>query len=67
VANTPHAGFRIPLELIDAARQGAGAPDAPVSQLVRAGLAVLAGLPVPEALAKAHTRPGPKPKGQAAA
>ena len=67
MANTPHAGFRIPPELVDAARQGVGAPDAPVSQLVRAGLAGLAGLPVREALDKAHTRPGPNPKAQAAA
>ena len=67
MAETQHVGMRIPPELVDAARQGARAPDASLSVLVRAGLAMLAGLPVREALAKAQTRPGPKPKAGARA
>lgn len=68
MADTQHVGMRIPPELVDAARDGASAPDASLSVLVRAGLAMLAyGLSPREALAKAHVRPGPKPKAEAAA
>lgn len=59
--------MRIAPELVDAARRGVGKPDVSLSVLVRAGLAVLAGLPVGEALATAQTRPGPKPKAGAIA
>jgi hypothetical protein len=59
--------MRIAPELVDAARRGVGEPDVSLSVLVRAGLAVLAGLPVREALAKAQARPGPKPKAGAIA
>jgi len=62
VAETPHVGMRIPSDLVDAARRGAGAPDASLSVLVRAGLAVLAGQAPGEALRAAYTRPGPKPR-----
>jgi hypothetical protein len=54
--------MRIPPELVDAARRGIGKPDVSLSVLVRAGLAVLAGQPVGEALRAAQTRPGPKPR-----
>jgi hypothetical protein len=62
MANTPNTALRIPPELADAARAGVGQPDAPLSVLVRAGLAMLAGLTVCEALRSAQTRPGPKPR-----
>jgi hypothetical protein len=67
VANTPVVGLRIPRELADAARAGVGRPDADLSTLVRAGLAVLAGSPVADALAAARGRRGPKPLGGNAA
>jgi hypothetical protein len=67
MANTPHTALRVPPELIDAARARVGEPDVPVSVLVRAGLAVLAGLTVREALKSAQARPGPKPRAGAAA
>jgi hypothetical protein len=69
MANTPKVAPRVPPELLDAARKGAGAPDAPVAVLVRAALIFLAdpGLSPREALAKAQTRPGPKPKAGAVA
>jgi hypothetical protein len=59
--------MRVPPELIDAARARVGQPDLPLSVLVRAGLAVLAGLTVREALRTAQARPGPKPRREAAA
>jgi hypothetical protein len=67
MANTPHTALRVPPELIDAARAGVGKPDVPVSVLVRAGLAMLAGLSRSEALRTAQARPGPKPRQGAAA
>jgi hypothetical protein len=67
VANTPQAVVRVDPELADAARARLGQPDASLSVLLRAGLAVLAGLPVPEALQSAATRRGPKPRAEAAA
>jgi hypothetical protein len=67
MANTPRVTPRVPPELLDAARKGAGAPDASVAVLVRAGLLVLAGLTVREALKSAQARPGPKPKAGASA
>ena len=67
MANTPKVAPRVPPELLDAARKGAGVPDASVPVLVRAGLLVLAGLTVREALKQAQTRPGPKPRAGAAA
>jgi hypothetical protein len=72
LSSTPIVGPRVPPELLDAARKGAkraGAPDAPVSVLVRAGLLVLAGVGIREALAQAQAqaRPGPKPKAEARA
>jgi hypothetical protein len=66
VAVTPNTALRIPPELVEAARERVGTPDMPVTVLVRAGLAVLAGLPVREALRTAQTRPGPKPRTGAA-
>jgi hypothetical protein len=66
MANTPSAGVRIDPALADAARERLGRPDLPLAVLARTAIAHLAGVPVPEALAKAHTRPGPKPKVQAA-
>jgi hypothetical protein len=65
LANTPKLVGRVPPELIEAARAGVGQPDAPSSVLVRAGLAVLAGMTVAEALrsANAGARRGPKPRG----
>ncbi len=62
MANTPVAGMRIPPELVEAARAGVGRPDLPASVLMRAGLLVLAGLSVREALRSASTRRGPKPR-----
>lgn len=64
MASTPQVAPRVPPELLDAARKGAGLPDAPISVLVRAGLAMLAGVPRHTALAqaRAQARPGPKPK-----
>jgi hypothetical protein len=62
MANTPAVGLRVPPELADAARARIGQPDAPLSVLVRAGLAVLAGYGLSEALASAQTRHGPKPQ-----
>jgi hypothetical protein len=71
LASTPQVAPRVPPELLDAARKGAGMPDAPISVLVRAGLALLAdpGLSVREALARARAqaKPGPKPKAGATA
>lgn len=64
MANTPKVAPRVPPELLDAARKGADAPDVSVAVLVRAGLLVLAGLTVHEALAKAQARPGPKPRAK---
>jgi hypothetical protein len=52
---------RISPEEADAARARIGQPDLPLSVLVRAALAVLAGLPPGEALAKAWRRRGPEP------
>jgi hypothetical protein len=66
MANTPRVTPRVPPELIDAARAAVGRPDVPVSVLVRAGLAVLAGLSLGEALRAAQARPGPKPREGAA-
>jgi hypothetical protein len=64
---TPYVGARVTPELIDAARRNIREPDVSLSVLVRAGLLALAGLSVREALAKAQTKPGPKPKAGAAA
>lgn len=64
MANTPQIAPRVAPELLDAARAAIGDPDAPNAVLVRAGLAVLAGMTVVEALrvAQAQARPGPKPR-----
>ncbi len=62
MANTRQTALRIPPELEDEARASIGQPDAPLSVLVRAGLAMLTGLSRCEALAKAQARPGPKSK-----
>jgi hypothetical protein len=61
--------MRISSELVDAARRGVGEPDVSLSVLVRAALAKLADpeLSIGQALAKARTRPGPKPKVEASA
>jgi hypothetical protein len=67
MANTPRVTPRVPPELIEAARAGADAPDVSVTVLMRAGLLVLAGLGVREALKAAETRRGPKPRARAAA
>lgn len=66
MANTPNAGVRVPPELVEAARARAGS-DLALSVLVRAGLAVLAGYTLNEALAAAQARPGPKPRAESAA
>lgn len=67
MATTPKVTPRVSAELIDAARARAGDPGVPVAVLVRAGLLLLAGIApsVKEALASAHTRPGPKPRERA--
>ena len=67
MADTPRVTVRVAPELTDAARAAVGRPGLDVAVLVRAGLAVLAGLSVGEALAKAQARPGPKPKAGARA
>jgi hypothetical protein len=67
VAITPLVAARVPPELADAARAGVGNPDLALSVLVRAGLAVLAGYTVKDALASAQTQRGPKPRTGAAA
>lgn len=58
MANTPSTGLRIDPALAAAARERIGQPDLPMSVVVRTGLGVLAGLPVDEALDRAHARPG---------
>jgi hypothetical protein len=67
MANTPSTAVRVSAELAAAARRGIGRPDLPLSTLVRAGLAVLAGTPPSEALEAAHVpmgrRPGRKDAG----
>lgn len=62
MADTPRAIFRIPPGMIDAARERTGQLDAPGSVLVRAGLAVLAGACLADALAtaRAQAKSGPK-------
>ena len=67
MAVTPNTALRIPPEQIEAARANVGDPDMPVTVLVRAGLLMLAGLTVREALRTAQVRPGPKPRTGAAA
>jgi hypothetical protein len=67
MANTRQTALRIPPELEDAARASVGQPDAPLSVLVRAGLAMLAGLSRREALAMAQARPGPKARAETTA
>lgn len=62
MANTPQIGPRVPGELIEAARAGVGQPDLPAAVLVRAGLAVLAGMTLAEALRSAKVPRGPKPR-----
>jgi hypothetical protein len=59
--------LRIPPELVEQARAHVGKPDVPLTVLVRAGLAMLAGLSAGEALRTAQARPGPKPRAGAAA
>jgi hypothetical protein len=56
--------MRIPPELAEAARARVGQPDLALSVLVRAGLAVLAGFAVKDALAAAQTQRGPKPRAE---
>lgn len=67
MAVTPKLALRVEPELVDAARAEVGEPDLPVSVLLRAGLAMLAGQSVREALRTAQTRPGPKSRSGAAA
>jgi hypothetical protein len=71
VAETPVAGGRVSPELVEAAQRAArkytGGQDLPLSALVRAGLAMLAGVAIGDALRNARARPGPKPRGGAAA
>jgi hypothetical protein len=68
VAVTPNTSVRIRPELVAAAREGIGDPDAPLMVLVRAGLALLANAAdvaddmVRDALASGRVRPGPKPR-----
>jgi len=67
MADTPRVTVRVAPELTDAARAAVGHPGLDVAVLVRAALIFLAdpSLPPREALARAQTRPGPKPKAEA--
>ena len=58
------AGVRIPADLEDEARAKAGLQDADLGVLVRAGLALLAGYGLAEAVKRASQtgRPGRKPR-----
>lgn len=63
MSNTRQMPVRVAPELEAAARSGSPElASLPFATLARVGLAVLAGMSVPEALKAAHTRPGPKPK-----
>jgi len=44
---TPWQNARVPAELIAAAREATGRHDATASELIRSGLATLAGVPAP--------------------
>jgi hypothetical protein len=65
VAVTPNAVVRVPPELADEARARVGQPDVSLSVLLRAGLAMVAGYALGDALALARSRPGPKSKAGA--
>ncbi len=65
MANTPTVAFRVPPELADKARARIGQPDVDMSTLIRAGLAMLAGSPLAEALAIGRGQRGPKPRERA--
>ncbi len=69
VAETQHVGMRIAPELVEAARRRVSDPEVSLSVLVRAALIKLADpeLRIREALDRARTRPGPKPKADARA
>ena len=61
--NTPLRTVRVSVPLESAARRGApGLAALDFATLARVGLAVLAGMSVPEAIEAARTRSGPKPK-----
>lgn len=64
MASTPNVPLRIPPELVEAARERVG-QDVPVSTLVRAGLAVLAGHPVADAMVVAQSRGVGRPRKSA--
>lgn len=59
---TPRIGARVPLELLTAARRALGKPHATDTELIRAGLALLAGLDV-----ERHAAPLPYGPRRAAA
>jgi hypothetical protein len=68
MANTPCGTVRVDPVLVDTARERLGDPDLSFAVLARVGICVLAGLPMPEALARAQSpRRGPKPKARTAA
>ena len=67
MANTPKVCVRVDPGQLDAARAAVGAADLDAAVLLRAGLLMLAGVPVGEALKNAQGRRGPKPKAEAAA
>lgn len=67
MASAPKITTRIDAELFDAARDAVGRPDIDVHTLLRAGLAVIAGVPVDAALQSARRRRGPRPRTEAAA
>jgi len=65
LANTPKVSVRVEPDQLDAARAAVGAADLDAAVLLRAGLLVLAGLTVREALKNAQAQRGPKPKAEA--
>jgi hypothetical protein len=68
MAETPLRTVRVPVPLESAARRGAPELAAlDFATLARVGLAVLAGMAVPEAIKAVRTRPGPKRREDAAA
>jgi hypothetical protein len=68
MAETPLRTVRVPVPLESAARKAAPELAAlDFATLARVGLAVLAGMKVPEAITAVRTRPGPKPREGAAA
>jgi hypothetical protein len=67
MAETPLRTVRVPAPLESAARRTPELAALDFATLARVGLAVLAGMAVPEAIKAVRTRPGPKRRGDAAA